>query len=78
MRRARPVALYLLCHPDVPWVPDGVRDQPAARTVLHERFARQLAASGAPVAEVTGTSWDARRERARDAVRRVLGAGTPA
>ena len=71
--RARPPALYLLCHPDVPWVPDGIRDQPRDRERLHALFAAQLAASGAPVADVHGASWSAREAMARAAVARVLG-----
>lgn len=78
MWRARPVALYLLCHPDVPWIPDGIRDQPAAREALHERFASQLARAGAPVARVRGGDWAVRRDAARAAVRRVLGGEAPA
>ena len=71
---ARRPALYLLCHPDVPWVPDGVRDQPRERERLHARFAAQLAASGAPVADVRGAEWAARTRVARDAVARLLAA----
>lgn len=71
--RARPPALYLLCHPDVPWMPDGVRDQPRDRDRLHALFAAQLSASGAPVSDVRGASWGARDAIAREAVARVLG-----
>ena len=71
--RAHPPALYLLCHPDVPWVPDGVRDQPRERAHLHAQFAAQLATSGAPVADVRGTDWATREAVARDAVMRLLG-----
>jgi NadR type nicotinamide-nucleotide adenylyltransferase len=69
---ARRPALYLLCHPDVPWVPDGVRDQPRERERLHALFAACLATSGAPVADVRGAEWAARTRVARDAVERVL------
>lgn len=70
--RARRPALYVLCHPDVPWVADGVRDQPLERERLHAMFAEQLARSGAPVADVRGARWDAREAAARDAVARVI------
>jgi NadR type nicotinamide-nucleotide adenylyltransferase len=70
---ARPPALYLLCHPDVPWVPDGIRDQPRDRERLHAAFAARLASSGAPVADVRGVAWAEREAMARDAVARVLG-----
>lgn len=70
--RERTVALYLLCHPDVPWIADGVRDQPDERERIHDMFAAQVAASGAPVVDVDGTDWEAREAIARDAVRRLL------
>jgi NadR type nicotinamide-nucleotide adenylyltransferase len=46
--------LYLLCHPDLPWTADGVRDRPAARGEIHALFAAALAAAGAKVVGVTG------------------------
>lgn len=75
--RARPPALYLLCHPDVPWVPDGIRDQPRDRDRLHAALAAQLAVSGVPVCDVRGTSWSARETLAREAVTRALGLQAP-
>jgi len=60
--------VYLLLHPDVPWVADGLqRDRPASRAELHQLFARTLAEFGARVVDITG-GWDARRERAFEAV----------
>jgi len=46
--------LYLLCHPDLPWATDGVRDRPAARDEIHALFVAVLAAAGAKVVGVTG------------------------
>jgi len=46
--------LYLLCHPDLPWSADGVRDRPEARAEIHALFQAALAAAGARVANVTG------------------------
>jgi NadR type nicotinamide-nucleotide adenylyltransferase len=46
--------LYLLCHPDLPWTADGVRDRPAARDAIHAFFAAALAAAGAKVVDVIG------------------------
>jgi NadR type nicotinamide-nucleotide adenylyltransferase len=66
--RARRADLYLLLHPDVPWVADGVqRDRPDARPELHERFRAALSEIGARVVEVRG-SWAARAKTARDAI----------
>jgi NadR type nicotinamide-nucleotide adenylyltransferase len=65
--------LYLLLHPDVPWVADGLqRDRPAARDELHQLFAQALAALGAHVVDVTG-DWPARLARATAAVEQEWG-----
>jgi len=66
--------LYLLHHPDVPWIGDGVRDQPSPeqRRTIHARFATQLEAAGAPVVDVRG-DWGRRYATARAAVERLLG-----
>ncbi|MCC6318050.1 MAG: ATP-binding protein [Gemmatimonadaceae bacterium] len=47
-------ALYLLCDVDLAWVADGVRDQPEARTELHQCFGRRLQEFGARVLPVAG------------------------
>jgi NadR type nicotinamide-nucleotide adenylyltransferase len=75
--RARLPALYLLCHPDVPWIPDGIRDRPLGRYRLHAMFAERLAASGVPVIDVRGDAWPAREAVARAAVARFLGRPLP-
>ena len=59
--------LYLLCHPDLPWTADGVRDRPEAREEIHALFAAALARAGARVADVTG---DGAEREARAAVAR--------
>ena len=65
--RDRRAALYLLCAPDVPWVPDGVRDRGDAREPMLEEFRAALDALGARVVELRG-AWDAREAAARAAV----------
>ena len=50
--------LYLLCAIDIPWEPDGVRDEPLAREHMHELFRRQLREFGAVVKEVRGLGAD--------------------
>jgi NadR type nicotinamide-nucleotide adenylyltransferase len=65
--------LYLLCLPDIPWLPDGVRDQRDNRDELHVRFQRTLAEFGAHVTEVAGTR-EARKAMAVAAVASVAGA----
>ena len=66
--RERRGDLYLLLHPDVPWVADGLqRDRPVERDLLHGLFQSALAGIGARVIDITGT-WDQRRERAFSAI----------
>jgi NadR type nicotinamide-nucleotide adenylyltransferase len=64
--------LYLLLHPDVAWVADGLqRDRPAERELLHGLFRSALAGIGARVVDITGT-WEQRRASAVSAVRAAL------
>ena len=53
---------YLLCSPDLPWLADGVRDQPAARTAIHRRFQDALEEFEVSVTTVAGSGG------ARDAI----------
>jgi NadR type nicotinamide-nucleotide adenylyltransferase len=70
--RARLGDLYLLLHPDVPWVADGLqRDRPAERVLLHRLFSDRLRELGARVVDITG-DWSARRSRALAAVESLL------
>jgi NadR type nicotinamide-nucleotide adenylyltransferase len=63
--------LYLLLHPDVPWVADGLqRDRPTDRARLHDLFRERLDGLGARVADVTG-DWAVRRARAVEAIERL-------
>lgn len=62
--RSRRPHLYLLCHPDVPWIADGVRDRGHLREEMHALFQEAVAASGAPTRDLTG-SWT---RRAADAI----------
>jgi nicotinamide riboside kinase len=65
---ARRGDLYLLCTPDLPWVPDGIRDRPAGREALFADFSAELRRIGAAVVEIRGTGL-ARTTSALDAVR---------
>ena len=66
--------LYLLCHPDLPWAADGVRDRPEARGEIHALFAEALARAGARVAQVKGAGAE-RTNRAVEAVEDLLASG---
>jgi NadR type nicotinamide-nucleotide adenylyltransferase len=70
--------LYLLCAPDLPWAPDGVRDRPAEadRAAMHAAFVEALRRLNAHVELVTGTGA-ARTTRAVRAVRDAAPAGMP-
>lgn len=72
--RARRAERYLLCAPDVPWVPDPARDRPHQREALHAAFVETLATLGCAVTEVRG-SWIAREATAHAAVRALLAGG---
>lgn len=61
---ARRPNLYLLCHTDIPWVDDSVRDRGHMREVMHELFQRATAASGASIVELRGS----REQRLADAI----------
>ena len=71
--RARSADLYLLHHPDVPWVSEdaqrgGVHD----RVLVHARFVCTLDALGARVVDIRG-SWEERAATAAFAVQHLLG-----
>lgn len=65
--RARRAQLYLLCAPDIPWIPDGIRDRPDRRDELFSEFDRVLTEFGADVTVVRG-SGNARLAAAMAAV----------
>lgn len=67
--RRRKGEQYLLCLPDLPWIADGVRDQPMARETLLAAFRTVLREIGADAVEIHGTGG-ARLNAARAAVRR--------
>ena len=70
--------LYLLHHVDVQWVPDGrQREAPERRGELFARFRATLTALDARVVDVVGP-WDARRQRAVQAVDALLAGQAPA
>ncbi len=68
--RARRGDLYLLCSPDIPWVPDGVRDRPTGREEMLAHFRRVLNEFDVRTADVWGTG-PARLEAALAAVRAI-------
>lgn len=69
--RARRAELYLLCRPDLPWLPDSVRDRPLQRERLFEDFRAALTAIDARHVEIVGAGEE-RRRQAREAVGALL------
>jgi NadR type nicotinamide-nucleotide adenylyltransferase len=65
--RARAGDLYLLLHPDIPWVADGVRDRGEQRGDMHDLFRRRLDQLALNYVEISGE----RDERFKSAVRAV-------
>jgi len=63
--------LYLICEPDIPWVPDGVRDRGHMREEMQELFRAAVAGSGAQSVTIEGDR-DARLSIARHAIDRLL------
>ena len=43
-----PMDVYLLCYPDMEWVPDPVRENPDIREYLFEWYEREIQALGIP------------------------------
>jgi NadR type nicotinamide-nucleotide adenylyltransferase len=65
--------LYLLLHPDVPWVADGLqRDRPEQRDHLHAQFRSALKDLDARFVDITG-SWEDRRAQAFRSIQDLLG-----
>jgi NadR type nicotinamide-nucleotide adenylyltransferase len=72
--RERLADLYLLLHPDVPWLPDPARDRPDAREEIHALFQEALDSFGARVVEVRGRFAE-REARALEAIDALMGEG---
>ena len=67
--------LYLLLHPDTPWLPDGVRDRGDRRDEMHALFEATLHELGCRVVSVHG-EWNERRTTAERAVDDLLATPT--
>lgn len=52
--RRRSTGFYLLCAPDIPWAPDGIRDRPEHRVEMFEYFASVLGEFGVHHISVRG------------------------
>ena len=70
--RERRADLYLLLDIDVPWVADAQRDRGDRREEMHALFRDALERNGARYVTIGG-SWAERFDRARDAIRTLLG-----
>lgn len=70
----RPFDLYLVCHPDVPWVADPQRDLPHYRDEFLARCIQELETRGRRWVPVRG-DWQARHHSATAAVDAMLAEG---
>lgn len=70
--RKRAGDLYLLMKPDIPWVPDEMRDRGDRREEMHELFRARLGALGLPFVEIGGE----REERLAAAIQAIEGIST--
>lgn len=64
----RPYDFYLLCYPDLEWVPDPARDMPVGREDIFVEFEKAVADSGVPYGIVRGYG-DKRLENAENLLR---------
>ena len=53
--RKRAGDLYLLLKPDIPWVPDGIRDRGERREEMHALFGAKLRELGVECVEIGGS-----------------------
>lgn len=72
--RARKASLYLLCAPDLPWTPDGIRDRPANREDMFAVFERVLTEFGAGFTVIRGSGLRRTDAAVRAATPLVTGA----
>ena len=74
--RSRAADMYLLLAPDVPWIPDGVRDRGNRRAEMHALFAGKLSEFGVQFVEIRG-DWTSRVAAAVAAVEKIRAEGNP-
>jgi NadR type nicotinamide-nucleotide adenylyltransferase len=75
--RARRGDLYLLCEPDLPWTPDGVRDRPAGRQELFALFEGAMREFGCTSIDVAGAGVARERAALSAAGALIAAAGHP-
>ena len=69
--RARRANLYLLCHPDVAWIPDPQRDRGDRREEMHGLFAAAMQEFGCRALAIRGP-WLEREHHAAIAISELL------
>lgn len=52
------VGTYLVCQPDIPWVPDPLRENPGRRDYLNDLYEKELELAGFPYFRISGTGND--------------------
>ncbi|MFH0762087.1 MAG: ATP-binding protein [Bacteroidota bacterium] len=62
---------YLVCQPDIPWVPDPFRENPDRRDFLNDLYEKELELAGFPYFRISGFGNE-RLVRAINIVKRVI------
>lgn len=65
-----PVDLYLLCRPDLPFVPDPTREHPHEREELYEHYLQEVKQTKKPYVCISGTELKKRIEQATNGINR--------
>jgi len=63
--------IYLVCQPDIPWVPDSFRENPGRRDYLNDLYEKELELAGFPYFRISGFGND-RLIKAISIVKRVI------
>ncbi|MBQ4229942.1 MAG: hypothetical protein II671_00155, partial [Salinivirgaceae bacterium] len=70
--RSHPATLHLLCLPDIPWVPDAVRENGGPmREKLSAIYRNELETFGLPYVEIGGNG-EMRRQNALAAIKNII------
>ena len=67
----QPADLYLLCRPDMPWEPDPLRENRNDRSILFERYQKELEHYGFPYIILSG-SLSQRLEHSMKKIRTLI------
>lgn len=64
---------YLLCRPDIPWISDPLRENPANRLEIYEKYYLCLLEANKSFSVISGIHWDKRFSDSQNIVRKIVG-----